>query len=107
MSKAVEDIVAERERQVKKEEFSPERDDNYKGYELPLAAAAYVSFAGTSPRMREWMREKASRPPIMWPSTWDVKWWKPSTPRRDLVKAAALIIAEIERIDRIVDRGVK
>jgi hypothetical protein len=33
-----------------------------------------------------------------WP--WDLKWWKPTTPRRDLVKAAALIVAEIERLDR-------
>lgn len=31
---------------------------------------------------------------------WDRSWWKPTTPRRDLVKAAALILAEIERIDR-------
>ena len=27
-------------------------------------------------------------------------WFKPTTPRRDLVKAGALIIAEIERLDR-------
>jgi hypothetical protein len=33
-----------------------------------------------------------------WP--WDASWWKPTTPRRDLVKAGALILAEIERIDR-------
>ncbi|ECW2960719.1 hypothetical protein F3X75_02065 [Salmonella enterica subsp. enterica] len=28
------------------------------------------------------------------------EWWKPSSPRRDLVKAGALILAEIERGDR-------
>ena len=33
-----------------------------------------------------------------WP--WDREWWKPTTQRRDLVKAGALILAEIERIDR-------
>jgi len=27
-------------------------------------------------------------------------WWKPKGPRRDLIRAAALIVAEIERIDR-------
>jgi hypothetical protein len=27
-------------------------------------------------------------------------WWKPKDRRRDLVRAAALIIAEIERLDR-------
>jgi len=36
--------------------------------------------------------------PQNWP--WDRKWWKPTNPRQDLVKAAALILAEIERIDR-------
>jgi hypothetical protein len=30
---------------------------------------------------------------------WEKKWWKPSSPRKDLVKAAALLIAEIDRID--------
>jgi hypothetical protein len=34
----------------------------------------------------------------IWP--WDRKWWKPTDRRRDLVKAAALILAEIERLDR-------
>lgn len=29
--------------------------------------------------------------------------WKPTTSRRDLVKAAALILAEIERLDRAAD----
>ena len=32
---------------------------------------------------------------------WEDAWWKPTTPRRDLVKAAALILAEIERLDRM------
>lgn len=27
-------------------------------------------------------------------------WWKPGAPRRMLIKAAALIVAEIERLDR-------
>jgi len=32
--------------------------------------------------------------------TWERAWWKPTTRRRDLVKAGALILAEIERLDR-------
>ncbi|USI81344.1 hypothetical protein [Pseudomonas aeruginosa] len=36
--------------------------------------------------------------PQAWP--WDEQWWKPSTARRDLVKACALALAEIERLDR-------
>ena len=34
----------------------------------------------------------------LWP--WAASWWKPKNRRRDLVRAAALIVAEIERIDR-------
>ncbi|MEB3421767.1 hypothetical protein VK682_24660 [Salipiger manganoxidans] len=41
----------------------------------------------------------------LWP--WDRKWWKPTTPRRDLVKAGALIVAEIERLDRAALRAAQ
>jgi len=42
-----------------------------------------------------------SRPDV-WP--WGGFTWKPTTPRRDLVKAAALILAEIERLDRATNK---
>ncbi|MNC99215.1 hypothetical protein D3C83_174210 [compost metagenome] len=35
---------------------------------------------------------------MSWP--WEGCWWKPTGRRRDLVKAGALILAEIERLDR-------
>lgn len=38
---------------------------------------------------------------------WDMQWWKPGSPRRNLVKSGALILAEIERIDRAAGIGVK
>jgi hypothetical protein len=41
--------------------------------------------------------------PAQWPR--DDAYWQPSNPRRDLVKAAALILAEIERIDRVGAQG--
>lgn len=31
----------------------------------------------------------------------DFKWWKPKSCRRELVKAGAPILAEIERLDRV------
>jgi hypothetical protein len=34
----------------------------------------------------------------LWP--WHDDWWKPKDRRRDLIRAAALIVAEIERLDR-------
>jgi len=32
-------------------------------------------------------------------SAWAREWWKPKDRRRDLIRAAALIVAEIERLD--------
>ena len=87
---AARDVLAERRRQIEAEGWTPERDDLYKNGELSDAAASYALNAGVPMRNL--------RPPY-WP--WDSSWWKPSTPRRDLVKAAALILAEIERLDRI------
>lgn len=45
-------------------------------------------------------RYQADGMPDAWPTTWAEDWWKPKNPRRDLVRAAALLIAEIERLDR-------
>jgi hypothetical protein len=41
---------------------------------------------------------KQHNPPAFWP--WPPEWWKPCDRRANLVRAAALLIAEIERIDR-------
>ena len=38
---------------------------------------------------------------------WGLDWLKPKSPRRDLVRAAALIVAEIERLDRIKPKEEK
>lgn len=40
--------------------------------------------------------------PDSWP--WAKKYWKPKTPLEDLVKAGALIAAEIDRLQRLSDR---
>ncbi len=37
--------------------------------------------------------------PTFWP--WFAQWWKPGDRRRELVKAGALILADIERLDRV------
>lgn len=90
ITKAATDVLAERLRQIEAEGWTPEHDDDYKRDELIYAAACYcMSAAGEIFETFE----------KMWP--WDVNWRKSTTPRRDLVKAAALILAEIERLDRI------
>ncbi len=84
------DVQAERKRQVEVEGWTPEHDDEHNGGELADAAACYaLSAAGWSTYAA---RER-------WP--WPLEWWKPSTARRDLVKASALALAEIERLDRV------
>lgn len=73
------------------EGWSPEHDDGHDLGELPAAAAAYAWEASQPMPKGTWA-------PSFWP--WDQKWWKTGTVRRMLIKAAALIVAEIERLDR-------
>lgn len=87
------EIEAERAKQIAKG-WTPEHDDEHGAGELAAAAASYAlnasakagGFAGYS------------APPDAWP--WDSGYWNPKEPRRDLIRAAALIFAEIERLDR-------
>lgn len=96
-SKAVQDVVAERNRQISEEGWSPENDDDYRHHELAIAAACYAA-----PGAAEgFMPGEQPRGAILdfWP--WRRRFWKPKDRRRDLVRAAALLIAEIERLDRL------
>lgn len=90
-SQAVLDVTAERRRQVQVEGWGTEHDDEHAAGELVAAAACYAAHATGYVWDGEWPSE-------VWP--WNLDSWKPTTPRRDLVKSAALILAEIERIDR-------
>lgn len=86
--RAIVDVLFERARQIEIEGFTPDHDDEHVRAELASAAACYAM-----PYFQN------STVPAYWP--WSPRWWKPSeSRRRDLVKAAALMIAEIERIDR-------
>lgn len=79
---AARDVLAERRRQVEAEGWTPEHDDEHDDDELAKAAACYALGSRKG-----------------WP--WYGHWWKPSADRRrNLVKAAALLLAEIERLDR-------
>ncbi|EHS2457569.1 ead/Ea22-like family protein [Salmonella enterica] len=97
---AVCDVIAERFRQQSVEGWTPEHDDEHGDGELALAASCYAeNFALFSTRKEGVPVDWSDAPqPANWP--WSSEWWKPSSPRRDLVKAGALILAEIERGDR-------
>ena len=86
ISKAMLDIIEERTRQVLEEGWAPEHDDGHWEGDLARAASCYA------------VARSSTALPINWP--WEAHWWKPKDRRRNLVRAGALIIAEIERLDR-------
>lgn len=94
-SRAAQDVLAERRRQVDEEGYAPEHDDAHDKGEIAGAAACYAlyrSHVAPEELMGEGIIE------MSWP--WDADSWKPKDRRHDLVRAGALIIAEIERYDR-------
>ncbi|MDG9825461.1 hypothetical protein N5C90_16915 [Pseudomonas aeruginosa] len=88
------DVQAERRRQVEAEGWTPEHDDAHSHGQMARAAACYALAGSSAPNDGT----AALLVSLAWP--WDEQWWKPTTTRRDLVKACALGLAEIERLDR-------
>lgn len=98
---AMTDVIAERTRQIKEEGFSRDRDDAYTKGELALAAASYLMWRHGDLEFFNEVADFGSLPKL-WP--WHPGWWKPKNYRRDLVRAGALILAEIERLDRAANK---
>lgn len=93
----IELIAYERLRQMEAEGYSTKHDDAHVDGALLSAAMCYAGIewllAGGAPVTR-------SEPPLNWP--WSADAWKPSNdPVRNLVKAGALIAAEIDRLQRL------
>lgn len=96
MSRAVQEICDERTRQITQEGWTPEHDDEHDMGQLAHAAGCYALFGDD-------YAFSDGHPPIRyWP--WDAEWWKPKDRRRDLIRAGALIVAELERMDRLERR---
>ncbi|HEU0071189.1 MAG TPA: hypothetical protein VFS04_07835 [Alphaproteobacteria bacterium] len=105
LSKALIDVMNERDRQHNEEGWTPEHDDQHDDFSLAKAASVYAACASVGAADRAVMdqhglRGAPAKLQELWPLSWDISWLKPTSRRRDLVKAAALIIAEIERLDR-------
>lgn len=106
VKRAVADLVLERNRQVDSEGWTPEHDDGHDKGELAQAAICYLMNAIVWAQMLSaglskdiLARKSASAgPPHLWP--WSRDGWKPKGPRENLIRAGALILAEIERLDR-------
>lgn len=104
---AYRDVLAERRRQVEDEQWTPEHDDRYRHRQLAMAAACYAAAVPVHDVLDYSDGKIENRVPVMpsaWP--WARAWWKPGTARQNLVKAGALILAEIERLDRATATGL-
>lgn len=75
-------------RQIEAEGWTPEHDDAHSSGDLMQAAVCYAMGATFISGAKF----------DLWP--WDRAWWKPKDKRSNLVRAAALLVAEIERLDR-------
>lgn len=102
VSRGVELIAAERERQVTEEGYDTAHDEGH-GAQLSSAGASYAVAAmvtlreGFSPEEALEHGMKSTVPPF-WP--WSSHYWKPTgEPKRDLVKAGALIAAALDALE--------
>lgn len=94
MKTGIELITEERTRQISHEGWSAAHDQQHHRGEMIDAALSYMHAAINVGHPSN------AKPPVAWP--WGAEWWKPSDdPVRNLVKAAALIGAEIDRLQRL------
>lgn len=82
-------IAAERQRQIEVEGYRSSNDDGYRDGQLVKAAIAYlinVVPCGLGSGSQFW--------------PWRKEFWKPYSQRANLIRAGALIAAELDRLDR-------
>lgn len=107
LSQAALDAIAERNRQQTVEGWTPAHDDQYHQNELVIAAIGYAAATEFRRRNQASVMSRihggVSTGWFRWPFNWS--WWKPKDHRRDLIKAIALLLAEVERFDREIARS--
>lgn len=90
-------IQQERQRQISVEGWTPEHDDKHDAGTLVSAAVTYAleaTYDGPTGKGK-WFKQ-------FW--CFEDSWYKPGTKIRMLVKAGALIAAEIDRLQRLKER---
>jgi hypothetical protein len=94
LTKAAADVLAERQRQIETEGWTESHDNQHTDRSLALAGTCYAKHYVERAwlfNFRDAFKDSAERYRTdEMPDNW----------RRDLVRAAALLIAEIERLDR-------
>jgi hypothetical protein len=91
---AAREVLTERVRQIMVEGYTAEQDDQYTTGQLADAASAYAVWA----HIWNLPGAECTHTPALWP--WAPETWKPQSQRQMLIKAGALILAELERLDR-------
>lgn len=96
MKRGIEMIAEERQRQIEVEGWSKEHDAKHTNDSLAFAAVCYA--IPSELRHYSYCPLRKERVPDFWP--WNKEWWKPCPQDRirELVKAGALIAAEIDRL---------
>lgn len=89
------EVRDERERQIKLGYTAEHDDDLEGGKQLAKGAAAYALYATFENDADETVQK-------LWP--WAEVDFKPTNHRRNVVKATAMLIAELQRIDRNTER---
>jgi hypothetical protein len=99
-------IAVERQRQIDTEGWTAAHDDTHAEAEMTAAACCYAALARRQADGVITSAVKDIGAPSGWP--WDWEWWRPSDdPIRNLVKAGALIAAEIDRLQRVMSANHK
>lgn len=92
-------ILDERQRQLDVEHWTPAHDDLHDDGSLLVAGMFYHRSGAGLPISMEACTDASGEvtveAPLGWP--WLPEWWKPKSPRRDLERAGALCLAEIDR----------
>lgn len=101
--RASQDVLAERRRQVEQEGYDPAHDDEHQNDEI----AAYAAVYAMPQAARQWPASETgygdTLAQAMVPEGWAIP--PDGDRRRELIKAGALILAEIERLDRAASSG--
>ena len=99
MKRGIERIADERKRQMEGEGWTPENEDEYKEGQLAILASAYAipPIAGEG--------SNDNRLSLALKSMWSLEGWElsPDGRIRELEKAGALIVAEIDRLQRLTE----
>jgi len=106
MKTGIEMIAEERQRQIDVEGYTAQHDSQHEVSEFLSAAKSYMDssyLSMTSEQIDNSTHWHETNEPFYWQHIkdsfpWDKKYFKPTTPLRDLVKAGALIAAAIDRL---------